>query len=73
MIKIYRGDIIRNDSNTLTFKIDKTNRKASLFNTAENIKEVIIPRTIEYESVEYLITSVVDVNKNLRKLLFVED
>lgn len=45
--------IFEDTSNGLWFKIDETNPITSLFNVDKCIKEVIIPRTVEYESIEY--------------------
>ena len=58
LIKIYLSKTIENDSESLKFKIDETNRTASLFKLSGHYEEIIIPRTVEHESVEYLITSI---------------
>ena len=64
---------VDNDSNGFKFKIDQTNRTASLFEVDENIEEVIIPRTVEHKSVEYLIKSISGTSLNLKTLKFVND
>ena len=74
LIKIYLKETIKNESKTFTFKIDKTNHTASLLKINDkNIKEVIIPRTIEHESVEYIITSISGTNKIIQILKFDEN
>ena len=41
---------------------------ASLFKNDHNIEEVIIPRTIEHESDEYLITSIAGTNTQIKSI-----
>lgn len=73
LIKIFLSETIKDYSNTLHFKIDGTNQTASLFKVNNDIEEVIIPRTIKYNSVKYLITSISGVSRRLRTLKFAED
>ena len=73
LIKIYLSETIENTSYGLRFKIDKTNRTASLFKIDKYIEEIIIPRTVKYESIEYLITSISFTSDRLKTLKFVED
>ena len=74
LIQIYLNVTISNETKSFEFKIDETKRTASLFNVNnENIKEVIIPRAIEHDSVEYLITSITGINGNIKTLKFDEN
>ena len=73
LIKIYLCVTVENHSKTFKFKIDETNQTASLFRVNEDIEEVIVPRTVEHESVEYLITSISGTSHNLKTLKFAED
>ena len=58
LIKIYLSKTIENTSHTLKFKIDETNRTASLFTVNNDVQDAIILRINEYKSVENLITSI---------------
>ena len=59
LIKILLSETIENETNDLTFKINKTNKTASLFTiNNEEIEHLIVPRTVKHESEEYLITSI---------------
>ena len=73
LIKIYLSEKIENDSKDLTFKIDKTNKTASLFNANDNIKELIIPRTVTHEFTDYLITSISGNLLYAQTIIFFED
>ena len=73
LIKIYLSETINNDSNGLQFKIDSTNRTASLFKINKEIEEFFVPRTVEHGSIEYLITSICGTSLYLKTLKFVED
>lgn len=73
LIKILLSKTTKNESKDLSFKIDETRRTASLFNSNENISELIIPRTVQHESTEYLITSISGININIERINFTED
>ena len=73
LIKILLSKTIHNNYQKLQLKIDETNRTASLFNVYKDIEEVIIPRTVEHNSVEYLITSISGTLFKIKTLKFVED
>ncbi|KAK8847259.1 hypothetical protein M9Y10_019845 [Tritrichomonas musculus] len=73
LIKIYLSETIANDSKSLIFKIDKLKHTASLFKIDDNISSVVIPRTIELESTEYLITSICGSGMNIRTFEFEQD
>ena len=68
-IKILLSETIENDS--FLFKIDRTNQTASLFNVKSNIGKIIVPRTVKYESVDYLIASICFIDSI--DIKFVED
>ena len=73
-IRILFNETIQDSSQKLKFKIDKTNRTASLFKVSDDVEELIIPRTVEHESIDYIITSIcIFRNKNIKKLKFSED
>ena len=72
LIKIYLSERIENCSKSLVFKIDKINHTASLFKI-NNWTDNLIPRAIEYESTEYLITSICGTCEGIDELKFVED
>ena len=72
LIKIYLNETITNDSKEITFKIDKTNQTASLFKVSHYIEELIIPRTVKHETIEYLITSIC-IGDNIKTIKFSED
>lgn len=64
----------KNYSKDLAFKIGKVNKRASLFKVKKSIDHLIIPKTAEYESTDYLITSINCVcNFSIRIVDFVED
>ena len=74
LIKIYLSESIQNDSKTITFKIDKTNQTASLFKVSNDLEELVIPRTVNHGSINYLITSISGLGIfNIKKIKFVED
>ena len=59
LIEIYLSETIENESKDLTFKINKTKKTASLFKINDRqIQQIIVPRTVNHESTEYLITSI---------------
>lgn len=72
-IKIIFNDTIKNETKDLTFKIDKSNQTASLFRVNKAIDELIIPRTVKYESDEYLITSITGTYNEIKTIKFAED
>ncbi|KAK8838976.1 hypothetical protein M9Y10_032436 [Tritrichomonas musculus] len=57
----------------MTFKIDKANKTASLFRVHKNHDQVIIPRTVEHERTDYLITSISGINTSIKIIKFEED
>ena len=58
-IEIYLSETIENESNDMKFKINKTNKTASLFKiNNKQIEHLIVPRTVKHESDEYLVTSI---------------
>ena len=64
---------INTDKQRLTFKINKTRKTASLFKVLKSQNCLIVPRTIEYEGDEYLITSVISsgqCRKQIKQILF---
>ncbi|KAK8895682.1 hypothetical protein M9Y10_013566 [Tritrichomonas musculus] len=64
LLKIYLSETVENQSKDLLFKIDRPTRTASLFKIKNyNSDEFLIPRTFQYESVDYLITSVNDLSQ----------
>lgn len=74
LIKIFLSEAIENDSKDFTFKIDKTNQTASLFKVNNrNTGELIIPRTVQHESKDYLITSIIGINDRVKTLKFAEN
>ena len=73
LIKICLSETIEDESKNLTFKIDKTNKTASLFNVNDKIEDLFIPRTINHESTDYLITSITGICRNIKSLKFSED
>ena len=73
MIKIFLSETIEDSTNTLKFKIDETNQTASLFKVENGIEEVNIPRTIEHESTEYLITSIIGFCADVKTVKFSEE
>lgn len=52
LIKIFLSETITNESNLLSFKIDKTNWTASLFKVNNKSKQIIIPQTVKHYSTE---------------------
>ena len=73
LIKILLSETIEKSREGLTFKIDSTNETASLFNAYDDIEELIIPRTVEHNSTEYLITSIYRTGLNIKTIKFSED
>ena len=72
LIQIYLSETIVNHTKDLTFKIDRRKKTASLFKI-NNIAHVVIPRTFQYESTEYLITSITGTDWNIKSIKFLED
>lgn len=64
---------IEDDSKTLKFKIDRTNKTASLFQVDDEIKDLYVPRSIEHESTEYVITSICRIGSPIVTIEFSED
>ena len=74
LIKIYLSETIYNDSKDMSFKIDKQNHTASLFKIHITPQQITIPRTVKYESTDYLITSICGLMTFCTKTIkFVED
>ncbi|KAK8897924.1 hypothetical protein M9Y10_000157 [Tritrichomonas musculus] len=73
LIKIYLSETITNESNLLSFKIDKTNRNASLFKVNNKSKQIIIPQTVKHDSTEYLITSITSIRNSIQILKFIKN
>ena len=73
LIKIYLSETIQNDTKDLTFQIDKISKTASLIKVRYSNKKHIITRTIQYESTEYLITSVTGIYGDINTINFAED
>ena len=71
LIKIYLSETIQTED--LTFKIDRTTKTASLFQVSSNISQIIIPRTVQHKSIEYLITSITGTNRDIKTVKFAED
>ena len=70
LIKIYLSETVENDSKDMSFKIDETNKTASLFQTNAKIDHIIVPRTIKYKSNKYLVTSISGINTALKTIKF---
>lgn len=73
LIKIYLSETIENDSKDLIFKIDRTNKTASLFKNKSKSEEIIIPRTVTHKSTEFLITNMCGIGAECKTVKFVED
>ena len=73
LIKIYLNETIKNESQDMIFKIDKTNNTASLFRVNTKNDLLIIPRSVNHESIDYLITSISGINFRFKSLNFAED
>ena len=73
LIKIYLSETLETDSQDMTFKIDRTNKTASLFKINKNISQITIPRTIKLESTDFLITSICGPLPDITIVKFVED
>ena len=76
LIEIYLSGTIENETNDLTFKINKTNKTASLFKINKHIHHLIVPTAVKHESDEYLITSIIlinNFNSNIKTIKFEED
>lgn len=73
LIKIYISETIEDDSKTLKFKIDRTNKTASLFQVDDEIKDLYVPRSIEHESTEYVNTSICRIGSPIVTIEFSED
>lgn len=56
---------IKNKYKDLTFKIDQENKTASLFEVNSQNNHLVIPRTVEHESTDYLITSITGTERNI--------
>lgn len=57
-IKILLGKKIINDTKDMAFRIDETNKTASLIKASQNLEHVIVPRTVKYKLNDYLVTSI---------------
>lgn len=57
LIKILLNETIITDS-YFNYKIDKTNKTASLFYNGQSFDFIFIPRTVDYELNDYLVASV---------------
>ena len=73
LIQIYLNEQIENESKDLIFKIDKTKKTASLFKVNNDIEDLIIPRTIKHESINYLITSICGSIYSIKNIKFEKD
>ena len=73
LIKILLSETIVISSEGYAFKIDETNQTASLFDVNNGLDELIIPRTVEHESIEYLITSIFFAGSSAKTIIFSED
>ena len=58
LIKICISETIENETKDLKFKINKTNKTASLFQPSKKIEHIFVPRIVTHESEEYLVTSI---------------
>ncbi|KAK8875535.1 hypothetical protein M9Y10_005702 [Tritrichomonas musculus] len=72
LIKIYLGETIEDESKEMRFKIDKTNKTASLIKVNSTNEQLTIPRTVIHESTDYLISSI-NINIDATIINFVED
>lgn len=63
-IKILLSQKIDMNSEGLSYKINKVNKTASLIFVNKEMENLFIPRSIKYQSNEYLITSIVGVGYN---------
>lgn len=61
LIKILLFETIMIDSTKLKFKIDKTNKTASLFKVEHPFDTLIVPRTVTYKLNDYLVTSITEI------------
>ena len=75
LINIYLNETISNGTKNLLFKIDRKTQTASLFRVNdENTEDIIIPRTVQHDSTEYLVTSVIGtVQENIKSIKFSEN
>ncbi|KAK8884505.1 hypothetical protein M9Y10_043617 [Tritrichomonas musculus] len=73
LIQILLCETIEDSSNDFVYKIDKTNKTASLFKIKNDIDHLIIPRNVTHESTEYLITSITGIGIHTKSIEFVEN
>lgn len=74
LIKICLSETIQaENSQNFFYKINRTTKTASLFKVNSNINQLNIPRTVEHESTEYLITSITGTNRTIKTVTFAED
>ena len=73
LIKIYLSPYIQNETKDMRFKIDKTSKTASLLEVDDSIRQLVIPQSVQYESTEYLITSVIGTNRSIKTVNFAKD
>ena len=59
VIEIYLSEKIKNETKDLMFKINKTNKTASLFKlNNKQLEHLLIQQTVQHGSDEYLITGI---------------
>ena len=73
LIKILLSETIENDSKDFLFKIDKTNKAASLFKVNQKLEHLNIPRTVQHNMNEYLVTSISNIKSKIKTIEFEED
>ena len=73
LIKILLCETIVDDSKRIFYKIDKTNKTASLFQVDGYGNSITIPRTVKHESTDYLITSISKCHYSVEYIEFAED
>ena len=76
LIKICLSKTIVNESKDMVFKINETNKTASLYKILGELDHVIIPRSFKHESTDYLITSIFlagENSKNVKTIEFSKD
>ena len=54
LIKILLSEATTQDINGQFFKIDKTNKTASLFKADQDLYHIVVPRTIKYEMNDHI-------------------
>ena len=77
LIKILLSETIENDSNSMVFKIDETNKTASLFKVNQKLDHIIVPKTVKHKLNAYLVTSISNLGyqfySNIKTIEFEED